>query len=248
MPPRTIWRDIAEDLRQRVEAGEWAVGERLPTVRELMEYYDTPSQTPLVRAIALLTGEGLLLTDPRAPRRGVRVRARPKVVRAIDEHFVGGGVGIDKTFEQITGMNDVDVQVSYNREPPADVADLLGDEPVLVRTFRYLIQGTPHQIMRSWMLESIADRAGLRTPDDEVPGKSTNAWLTEAGITLRHVELTIESRLPTTEEQKDLAMPSALPVMVRRRTVYDTDLVAVETSTTVVVADQIIYRAAFDLN
>lgn len=247
MPPPTIWRDVADDLRRRVDSGEWAVGERLPTVRELMEEYGTPSQGAIVRAISALSAEGVVVTDPLAPRRGVRVRARPKVLRNIDEHFAASGIVIDRTFEDITGANDVDVQISYDREPPADVADLLGDEPVLVRTFRYLIQGTPHQVMTSWMLESVAERAGLRTPEDEVPGKSTNTWLKEAGVNLRYVDLTIESRLPTEAEARVLAMPTALPIMVRKRTVYDDQLVAAETNTTLVVADQIIYRAKFEL-
>lgn len=247
MPPRTIWRDIADDLRRRVESGEWAVGERLPTVRELMAEYSTPSENVLTKAIAALSNEGVLLTDPHAPRRGIRVRARPRLLRSIDDHFAASGAIVDRTFEAITGQESVDVQITYERQPPMDVAHLLGDAPVLLRTFRYLIAGTPHQVLQSWMLESVAERAGLHTPDDEVPGKSTNTWLTEAGVQLRHVSLTLESRLPTEEEARNLAMPTALPVMIRRRTVYDDQLVAAETSVTTVVADQIVYRAEFDL-
>ncbi|WP_195132852.1 GntR family transcriptional regulator [Nocardia amamiensis] len=244
--PNPRWREIAADLRRRVDTGEWPPGETLPSMRELASHYAANSHATVNRAIMHLIGEGILITDPLAPRRGVRVRARPRLVRAIDAHFAGDGA--DRTFEASTGADDVDVQITYTRQAPTDVAEMLGNEPVLVRTFRYLIQGTPHQIMRSWMPESVANRAGLRSPDDEVPGKSTNTWLTEAGVQLKHVVLTIESRLPTEEEARDLAMPTALPVMVRNRTVYDTDLVAAETSTTIVVADQIVYRAEFDLN
>ncbi|WP_330233960.1 GntR family transcriptional regulator [Nocardia sp. NBC_00508] len=256
MPPPSIWRDIAADLRRRVEAGEWAVGERIPSVRELMAQYETPTQGALVRAISTLANEGVLLTDPHAPRRGVRVRARMKLSRPIDQHFAAATTPKDRTLEQIhsddlDNGDDFDVDISYDRAPAADVADLLGaelgDEPVLVRTFRYLLKGTPHQLVRSRMSDKVAQRAGLRSPDDEVSGKSTETWLRDAGIEPHHISMTVESRLPTADEAAELAMPTALPVMVRKRTVIDKDGAAVEASTSLVVADQIIYTAEFDL-
>lgn len=256
MPPPTIWRDIADDLRRRVDSGEWSVGERIPSVRELMAHYGTPTQGALVRAIAALANEGVLLTDPRAPRRGVRVRARTKLSRPIDQHFASAGTPSDRTLEQIHSNDlvdgdDFDVDVSYERAPASDVPDRLGNElgdrPVLIRTFRYLLKGTPHQIMRSRMSDEVAQRAGLKSPKDEVVGRSTETWLRTAGCKPRHVSMTIESRLPTAEEANDLFMPTALPIVVRNRTVFDTNGSAIEASTSLVVADQIIYTAEFDL-
>lgn len=251
MPPPSIWRDIADDLRRRVEAGEWEVGERIPSVRELMAYYDTPSQGALVRAIAALADEGVLLTDPLAPRRGTRVRARHKFIRPIDQQLASP-VGDDgRTFEAFSYLvdGDLDIEIAYDREdqPSQELAALLGAGPLLRRTFRYLVHGTPHQVMRSWMLDHVASSAGLHSPADEVVGRFTEQWLCAAGIKPHHVSITIESRLPTDAEAVDLAMPRALPIMVRKRTVQDVTGQAVETNTSLVVADQIVYEASFDL-
>ncbi|CAM4521046.1 GntR family transcriptional regulator [Nocardia ninae] len=243
----SLWREIATDLRRRIEAGEWSPGETLPAMRMLAEHYGTNSHAPINRAVLHLINEGVLVTTPDAPRRGVRVRARPKVVRPIDQRFESTNASPDVTFEQITGMDDVTVEIAYDRETPVDVVELLGDGMILVRTFRYLIAETPHQVMRSWMLDRVAQTAGLRTPDDEVPGRTTETWLREGGIDVRRATLTIESRLPTEEEAAELAMPATVPVMVRKKTLWDAGCQAVETNTTVVVADQIIYRAEFSL-
>ncbi|GAB0103476.1 GntR family transcriptional regulator [Nocardia sp. JMUB6875] len=249
MPPPTIWRDIADDLRRRVDAGEWAAGERIPSVRELMEHYDTPTQGALVRAISALANEGVLITDPNAPRRGVRVRGRIRLARPIDQHFAGLRPGQDRTFEELSdlGPGDVDVRISFDLEPAGALAELFGDEELLVRTFRYLVTGTPHQVMRSWMPARIAESAGLHAPNDEVPGRSTESWLQAGGAEPHHVSMALSSRLPTPEEAADLEMPTALPIMVRRRTVLDPHGSAVETSTALVVGDQITYTAEFDL-
>ncbi|MBF6171531.1 GntR family transcriptional regulator [Nocardia blacklockiae] len=256
MPPPTIWRDIASDLRRRVDSGEWSAGDRLPSVRELMEQYGTPTQAALVRAIGALANEGVLLTDPNAPRRGVRVRARTKLARPIDQNFAAFASTGDRTLEQIhngdlDGDAKFDVETDYSREPASNVTDTLskelGDETVLVRRFRYLLKGTPHQVMWSRMSDRIAQRAGLNSIEDEKPGKSTETWLQEAGVEPHHISMTIESRLPTPDEAAFLAMPTALPVMVRKRTVIDKNGVPVEASTSLVVADQIIYTAEFDL-
>ncbi|GAB2453894.1 GntR family transcriptional regulator [Nocardia tengchongensis] len=249
MPPPTIWRDIADDLRRRVEDGEWAAGERIPTMRELMEHYGTPTQNSLVRAISTLTNEGVLVTDPNAPRRGIRVRGRVQLARPIDQHFAALQLRHDRTFEEISDLadGDLDVRVSYASEPAGQLAELFGDENLLVRTFLYVVRGTPHQIMRSRMPQRIARAAGLLAEQDEIPGKSTESWLRDAGVEPDTVDMTIVSRLPKPEEAAELAMPTALPVMVRRRTIFDRTDTALETSTSIIVADQLVYTARFEL-
>ncbi|WP_246462144.1 GntR family transcriptional regulator [Nocardia transvalensis] len=250
MPPPTRWREIADDLRRRVAEGEWGVGEPIPSTRALMAQYDVESKSTISRAIAVLADEGILFTDPLAPRRGVRVRARTEFLRPIDQQLaapveVDGG----RTFEEFSflGSGELDVEVSYARREASDLADLLGDELLLERTYRYLVRGTPHQVMRSWMPDRIAAAAGLTDPSDEVAGRFVESWLVAAGVEPHHVSLTLKSRLPTAEEAADLAMPRALPIMVRRRVVFTAADQAVELSTSLVVADQITYLAEYEL-
>ena len=37
------YREVADDLRDRIVAGEFPVGDALPPIAHLMEYYDVPS-------------------------------------------------------------------------------------------------------------------------------------------------------------------------------------------------------------
>jgi GntR family transcriptional regulator len=56
-------RQIAASLRQRIRAGEWAAGEKLPSIPALAEAYGVAKQTAQ-RTIDQLRVEGLLITRP----------------------------------------------------------------------------------------------------------------------------------------------------------------------------------------
>jgi DNA-binding GntR family transcriptional regulator len=62
------WRDVADDLRRRIGAGEFGIGDRLPPIQQLQEHYGVPSLTTIRQAQQLLAAEGLL-----DRRRGVGV-------------------------------------------------------------------------------------------------------------------------------------------------------------------------------
>jgi DNA-binding GntR family transcriptional regulator len=54
-----LYRDIYADLRRRIAAGEWQVGDRLPELGAFMEHYDASLNT-VRRATADLRDEGVL--------------------------------------------------------------------------------------------------------------------------------------------------------------------------------------------
>ncbi|MGH3564787.1 MAG: GntR family transcriptional regulator [Pseudonocardia sp.] len=120
--PANRWRAIADDLRRRIEHGEWTAGDVLLTQRDLMREYDTTAQGTVARALSALINEGVLIADPSAPRRGTRVRSQHRVRRdliagmrmeyAQAEAGEGRGVGL---FEQLTGAtpDTFDVVISY---------------------------------------------------------------------------------------------------------------------------------------
>jgi GntR family transcriptional regulator len=58
-----MYRQIAEDLRQKIEAGELGHGTQLPTELELREQYDA-SRTTIRDAIRLLITRGLVTSRP----------------------------------------------------------------------------------------------------------------------------------------------------------------------------------------
>ncbi|WP_306796602.1 winged helix-turn-helix domain-containing protein [Nocardia sp. XZ_19_369] len=67
------WQDIAADIRRRIATGELGPGALLPPRQKLADNYGV-SAAPANRAILQLIHEGVLTSDPNAPRRGVWVR------------------------------------------------------------------------------------------------------------------------------------------------------------------------------
>lgn len=244
-PPSTqgqpLWMQIADGIRQRVESGEWAAGERLPSQRQLAEEYGAGSHMPVNRAVIALINEGVLATDPHAPRRGVRVRSSQILQRDI----FGGPSG--QSFEDETGAVDVSVTVAYswgNATP--EVARLLqvdtGTE-ILTRTFRYSLDGTPHQVAREYMRADLARQCGLTGPDAEVPGRSTDIWLAAAGIELHRETLRLQFRAPTESERDELAIPVGAQVVDKTVITYDATDVPLDARRILIVSDRIIYTA-----
>src|SRR5215475_6148468 len=61
--PEPLYRQIADDLRGKIEAGELAPGSQLPTETELMSMYDS-SRNTVRDAIKVLTTRGLVEPRP----------------------------------------------------------------------------------------------------------------------------------------------------------------------------------------
>jgi DNA-binding GntR family transcriptional regulator len=61
MPTTPFYQRVADDLRRRIQAGEWAEGEQLPTQDQLAEHYRMSLQ-PIKTALMRLELEGVLYT------------------------------------------------------------------------------------------------------------------------------------------------------------------------------------------
>lgn len=80
-PARKSYVDVANDLRRRIDNGEWAPGERLPSHRDLCKEYDVASST-MAAARGILVAELRLDAQPGA-RMVVR---RPQQLRRIERN------------------------------------------------------------------------------------------------------------------------------------------------------------------
>lgn len=242
------WEDIANDLRRRIAAGEWSPGQQLPAMRTLAEQYQTSSHAPVNRAILTLIGEGALISNPAAPRLGVRVRSQEVLVHDLIGHSPATGTR-QETFEQqfhIDGAVKVDVTFTWTTAS-AEVAQRLEVEPatpILIRSFIYLINDTPHQFAKAHMTADLARKAGLTDKSVEVPGKDTAAWLEEIGIKVDREHLELSVRTPTQDEREILLVPPAVAVIERHSVTYASNT-AVEYWQTIVVADQVKYTIDF---
>jgi DNA-binding GntR family transcriptional regulator len=69
---RPLYKQLADLIRDQIERGELAPGQRLPTEPDYMRRYGI-SRDSVRRAVAIVRGEGLIVTE----RRGSYVRGRP---------------------------------------------------------------------------------------------------------------------------------------------------------------------------
>lgn len=61
--PVAPYRQIADVLRGRIESGEYAAGQRLPSIKDLMDEYGVAALTAR-KALNLLASEGLAEVSP----------------------------------------------------------------------------------------------------------------------------------------------------------------------------------------
>jgi GntR family transcriptional regulator len=76
--PRPAYRQVADDLRKRIEAGEWSPGKKLPSIRELAAEYEIAPQTVQnvlrelrqEKLVSAQQGRGFYVRDPGRPEAG----------------------------------------------------------------------------------------------------------------------------------------------------------------------------------
>jgi len=215
------YQEIATDLRERIHAGEYPVGGRLPGYRDLAQTYQA-SKDVIRRAIAELETEGLveaaqrrgIIVRPRTPRRRI---TRDTTIRRTRTGYVFPGASTpDEPWLPV-------IPPRRSMQPaPADIAELLGvppGEPILRRRRVMAPAGEPpFDITDSWIHPQALTDAPQAGEVSTGPGGYLDR-LEEAG----HGPLTwterIRARMPTPEEARLLAMPrTGMPVLELTRT------------------------------
>lgn len=223
------FRQVAAALRGALRVGEFDVGERLPSSRELAAQYDV-SLTTAVRAMEELRREGLIETRR---GRGSYVRARPVLIRAGSQRYLRKNSPLGGTeLTARTGSAEADRQLA--RRLRVEV----GDELSVVHYFWRTVDGRPLQMSTQW--EPLTLTRG--TPVEE---PATRAGLTvierfdSIGIHVDHVDEDISTRMPSATESEVLQMTPGTPVFEIIRTHWASRL-AVETATIVIRGDRMV--------
>lgn len=254
MRPNSVASEVQADLRRRIDSGEFKPGDRLPKLVDLMSAYGVKSRSAMDRALRALAAEGLLQVRHGS---GIYVRRRHIVQRDLVaglrleyQRAVRNEVSDGGLFEAMTGATDLDVTWSYELvNAEGRVAELLAVEPgtpLLARTFRYAIAGTPHQVTRSFMTTDLAQAAGLTSPECERPGVGTIMQLRAAGATPDCAQIRLETRMATAAEREQLAIGPGTPVYEHWR-VMTSEGKPVEVSTAIVPGDRVAYVLNVDL-
>lgn len=79
------YREIADDLRARITAGEFTPGQRLPPITALQQQYDVPGLNTIRQAQQLLVDDGLIETRQGVGAFVLRADPRPRPVDVLAE-------------------------------------------------------------------------------------------------------------------------------------------------------------------
>jgi GntR family transcriptional regulator len=236
---------IAADLRASITSGEQRPSSRLPGENDLMATYQVARETAR-KALAQLINEGLA-----TPRRGagVYVREFRPVIRDGIARLSGQTWPEGKPIwgaESEGRTLEVDrVQVSED-DPPPRAAVLLGladGERVIVRDRRYLLDGKPVLIARSYLPASLVRGTQIAQPETGPGG--TYARLADLGHAPTHFREDLRARMPEPGEVSALDLAPGTPVVEVIRTAYASDAQPVEASEMIAHAGAYVFRYDF---
>lgn len=243
MTARPRYEDIAEKLRERIEAGEWPPGSDLPTLDTLTEQYDAGRNT-IHRAIGVLETEGYVWA---VQGRSVAVRygtIRPRRPRGnlVKRNTQATGY----SFPSASAAEKWQKHGEANNDPAAlddpRIARLLGVPAGAVVPRRFRITGpvgeAPFQVSTTWIRPDLAD---LVASVDANP--AAGEWLyhlEQAGHwPISWVEIS-RARMPSKQEAAWLEIPTSLPVLeIVRQGVSGGDERPVEVTECVLASDRV---------
>jgi GntR family transcriptional regulator len=210
-------RRIAEDLRQAIESGELASGEKLPSERDLAERYGSARNTAR-EAVRLLAEEGLVLAEH---GRGVFVRPVTPLIRLGNDRYSPkhreSGLSpflLECAKQGKQGRFEV---LSIDRVvPPPTVAERLNvpakRRSVLRRENIFYADADPVHRVTTYIPWTIAEGTGLLEP--EVPHQyGIHGVLEDRGHVMTRLREEISARMPQPEERTYLRLPPGVPVL-----------------------------------
>ncbi|MFF0389629.1 GntR family transcriptional regulator [Kitasatospora sp. NPDC004615] len=247
------YEKIADDLRKRIEDGEWEPGAKLPSeTPELTSQYKTSLPT-IRQALAVLAAEG---TVDKVHGRGNFVRKpRQLVVRSNERHqWEKDRARQPQETREMTGaterdtglgLGDLDFSAVFRKvEAAPDLADLFAvpaGTALLERTYRtsYREEGVPLNLVHSYLVYEVvqANPDLLEASREPWPGGTQNQLFT-IGIELDRVVEHITARPPTAEEAEELDLRAGVSVFALRKISYDTDGRVVEVSNVILPGDR----------
>ncbi|MER6026577.1 GntR family transcriptional regulator [Streptomyces sp. NPDC001851] len=250
MPPKAPYLAVADALRARVLAGEWAVGGRLPSRARLAEEYGV-GRNVMQRAVDRLIIEGLL--EGRAGS-GTYVRApreRLRMVRSWHREHRGSLALAGREERGRAAAWDAH---SLVRVPaPEAIAERLAIEPgaPCVNTqYEFLADGQPVQLSDSWEPMAVTEGTPVVLPErGPLAGKGVVERMRAIGVVVETVvEVPRPARAGRTEANL-LGIGVGDLVLRIERTIHDADGRPVETADIVIpdVRREVVYEFAVDV-
>jgi GntR family transcriptional regulator len=209
-------RQIADIIRTRIQRGDWAPGERLPSIPAIAQMFGVAKQT-VQRTVDQLRIEGLLITRPGS---GTYVRGTRRRLNRLSR----GRYGARRGYHSDLAARYRQYLTEVGRCPaPPEVADAFGvDRGTALVVRRHLVraQDAPVEVGASWF--PVADAAGTSLERERGFGRPLYQEVEEV-TGRRYATATdqITARQPTRAEAELLAIRPDTPVLHLLHVAYD---------------------------
>ncbi|GGK29860.1 transcriptional regulator [Pilimelia terevasa] len=246
---RPVYKQLADDLRRRILAGEFPHGGPLPSEAQLSLEYDAVSRTMVRQGLTLLKNEGLVSSQHgrgwyvrrhREVRRMASTRYQAEldqVARAAETRDSTPFHYDHRDFERFT-LDKRGEDVPADAEL-AEVFDVPEGTVLFRRTFTFHFDGEPHRRSYSYLLRDMFDgTAVLDVANEPWPG-GTMAQLDLVGVRVTAVDEIVNARMPTPEESRALQIDDGVPVLAVRRLMYAGERVVEACVDIVIPADRV---------
>lgn len=211
------YRDIADAIRDAIEAGDLPPGSELKTSKEIAKEYDVAPGTAL-QALRQLATDGYVILRP---KKKAIVRERPEAVIVVrDRHAYRDELGY--YFDQnAKDWRAVGTPYLGLAPAPDHISDMLGvprGANVIVRdrAMGPADSSKPLQLATSYIPVSVASEVPPAGEANSGPGGIYDRFEEHYEVPLEWRE-TISSRLPNNEEQRRLGVHSSVPLLVVTR-------------------------------
>lgn len=84
-PSTPLYQTVYDDLRHRIAAGEFAIGEKLPSISALQEHYNVAALNTIRQAQQMLVVDGLIETKQGVGAIVRRTTASPRAIDVLSE-------------------------------------------------------------------------------------------------------------------------------------------------------------------
>jgi GntR family transcriptional regulator len=242
-----MYRQIAADLRKKIEAGELPPGRKLPSEVELREEYGRDgrdvSRNTVRDAIKLLVARGLVETRP-GQGTFVLGKIKPFVTRLNTDPEPGGGVETVYGSEVERQGRDPEVtppRVEVQQPPPLVAVQLQVSAQVISRHQERRIDGTPWSLQTTFYpMEFVTRGADELLMAKDFPEGIVKTLEGSLGIKQVGWRDTITARAPSGEERDFFGLSDKVQVSVFefQRTSYDQGGKPIRFTVTVYPADR----------
>ncbi len=207
-----LYREIARDLRRKINSGALEQGSRLPTEDELMEEYHASRNTVrgALRELSIrglvytLHGKGTFVTED----------VPPIVTTLTTDPATGGGGGEGRVYTAEVAASgrkattsDPDVGIQKANAAVADALKIPEGSDVIFRHEKRFVDGRPWSLQTSFYPRSLEDRAPRLLDTDDISEGAVN-YLRSRGIEQAGYRDAIEVRKPDPTETDFFGIPS----------------------------------------